>query len=40
MSVTVVAASLTDADVGATAAYAQGTDAVRWSRRARGARGW
>jgi hypothetical protein len=30
MSVTVVAASLTDADVDATAAYAQGTDAVRW----------
>ena len=30
MSVTVVAASLTDADVGATAAYAQGTDAARW----------
>ena len=30
MSVTVVAASLTDADVDATAAYAQGTDAMRW----------
>ena len=30
MSVTVVTASLTDADVDATAAYAQGTDAVRW----------
>jgi thiamine biosynthesis lipoprotein ApbE len=29
MSVTVVAASLTDADVDATAAYAQGADAVR-----------
>jgi thiamine biosynthesis lipoprotein ApbE len=29
MSVTVVAASLTDADVDATVAYAQGTDAVR-----------
>jgi hypothetical protein len=29
MSVTVVAASLPDADVDATAAYAQGTDAVR-----------
>jgi FAD:protein FMN transferase len=30
MSVTVVAASLTDADVDATAAYARGTDAARW----------
>ena len=30
MSVTVVAASLTDADLDATAAYAQGMDAVRW----------
>jgi thiamine biosynthesis lipoprotein len=29
-SVTVVAASLTDADIDATAAYAQGTDAARW----------
>jgi thiamine biosynthesis lipoprotein len=30
MSVTVVAASLTDADVDATAAYARGADAARW----------
>ena len=30
MSVTVVAASLTDADVDATAAYTRGTDAARW----------
>jgi FAD:protein FMN transferase len=30
MSVTVVAASLTDADVDATAAYARGEDAARW----------
>ncbi len=30
MSVTLVAASLTDADVGAMAASAQGTEAVRW----------
>jgi thiamine biosynthesis lipoprotein len=29
-SVTVIAGSLTDADIDATAAYAQGTDAARW----------
>jgi FAD:protein FMN transferase len=29
-SVTVVAASLTDADIDATAAYAMGADAARW----------
>ena len=29
-SVTVVAASLTEADIDATAAYAQGADAARW----------
>ena len=31
-SVTVIAASLTDADIDATAAYAQGTDAADWLR--------
>ena len=38
-SVTVVAASLTDADIDATAAYAQGPDAARWLETRRGRSG-
>jgi thiamine biosynthesis lipoprotein len=39
MSVTVVAASLTDADVDATSAYARGQDAARWLGRRPGRTG-
>jgi thiamine biosynthesis lipoprotein len=38
-SVTVVAGSLTDADIDATAAYAQGPDAARWLETRRGRSG-